>query len=63
MGAPVSWFEITSTNPDGLTAFYRDLFDWTITASPEPGYALVDAGAGDDALGGGIGATASPHDS
>jgi predicted enzyme related to lactoylglutathione lyase len=62
MGAPVAWFEITSHDPDRSKAFYRQLFDWTISDSPDPGYALVKTGAGEEAIGGGIGATQSPDD-
>jgi predicted enzyme related to lactoylglutathione lyase len=52
MGAPVAWFEITSADPGRLAAFYRELFDWTVTKSPDSSYRLVDTGAGDDAIGG-----------
>ena len=62
MGAPVAWFEITSHDPARLVAFYRELFDWTITDGPEPGYSMVDTGAGDAAIGGGIGATQGADD-
>jgi predicted enzyme related to lactoylglutathione lyase len=43
-------------------AFYRDLFDWTVIDSGDPAYQLVDTGAGDGAIGGGIGATQGPDD-
>jgi predicted enzyme related to lactoylglutathione lyase len=62
MGAPVAWFEITSQDPQRLIGFYRELFGWTISASPDAGYSLVDTGAGGEAIGGGIGATQSPED-
>ncbi|WP_439029576.1 VOC family protein [Gordonia terrae] len=60
MGAPVAFFEITSHDPSRLTAFYRDLFDWTIDDSSGPDYSLVDTGAGDGAIAGGIGAVSEP---
>jgi len=62
MGAPVAWFDITGTDSATLVAFYRELFDWTIADSGDPSYTLVDTGAGDGAIGGGIGATQSPDD-
>ena len=60
MGAPVAFFEITSHDPTRLTAFYRELFDWTIDESQGPGYSLVDTGAGEEAVGGGIGSVTDP---
>jgi predicted enzyme related to lactoylglutathione lyase len=57
MAAPITWFEITGPDPDRLVDFYRDLFGWAITPSPAAGYRLVDTGAGDGAVGGGIGAS------
>jgi predicted enzyme related to lactoylglutathione lyase len=62
MGAPVAWFEITGSDAGQLVTFYRDLFDWTVVDSGDPGYQLIDTGAGDGAIGGGIGATEAPDD-
>jgi predicted enzyme related to lactoylglutathione lyase len=62
MGAPVASFEITSHNPGRFAEFYKELFDWNVTESPDPGYRLVDTGAGDEAIGGGIGATQGSED-
>jgi predicted enzyme related to lactoylglutathione lyase len=62
MGAPIAWFEITSHDPTRLVAFYRELFDWAIADGPEPGYSMVDTGAGDAAIGGGIGSTQGADD-
>ena len=62
MGAPVAWLEISSPDPKTLIDFYRELFDWTVADSGDPGYTLVDTGAGPDAIGGGIGASQSPDD-
>src|SRR5262245_59787023 len=62
MGAAVAWFEITGTDPGSLLDFYRELFGWTTADSGEAGYTLVDTGAGESAIGGGIGATQSPDD-
>lgn len=54
MGQPVAMFEITASNSERATKFYSELFDWT--AQPvEDGYTLIDTGAGDGAIPGGIG--------
>ena len=62
MGAPVAWFDITAPEPGPLLEFYTELFGWTPADSGAEGYTLVDTGAGDGAIGGGIGATQSPDD-
>ena len=63
MGQPVAFFEVTSTEPQRAQAFYAELFDWSIATSPEmDGYALVDTGAGEGAVGGGIGPGETPGD-
>jgi predicted enzyme related to lactoylglutathione lyase len=62
MGAPVAWFEITSHDPTRLVDCYRELFGWTVADSPDPGYSLIDTGAGGEAIGGGVGATEAPDD-
>jgi len=62
MGAPVAFFEITSTDPDRIRDFYTELFGWSASDSGQPGYMLVDTGAGAEAIGGGIGATQGPPD-
>jgi uncharacterized protein len=61
VGAPVAWFEITSQDPARLVEFYRKMFDWTADSS-DPSYSLIDTGAGEAAIGGGIGATQGPDD-
>lgn len=56
MGKPVAFFEILSPDHVRPQAFYRALFDWQIAADPQMGgYGLVDTGAGEDAVSGGIG--------
>ncbi len=56
MGQPVAFFEILSPDHERAQAFYRDLFDWQVAADPQMGgYGLVDTGAGEHAVGGGIG--------
>lgn len=63
MSHPVAFFEVVSAEPQRAQAFYRDLFDWTIAADPTMGgYALVDTGAGDGAVTGGIGPSMAPGD-
>ena len=58
MGAPVAYFEIISGDAERARRFYTELFDWTAAADPAlGGYALVDTGSGDGAIGGGIGST------
>ncbi|HYK69486.1 MAG TPA: VOC family protein [Streptosporangiaceae bacterium] len=63
MGAPVAFFEVISDDPEQARKFYCEMFGWQ--ASPDPamgGYALVDTGAGEDAIGGGIGPSAGAGD-
>ena len=63
MGQPVAFFEIVSDNAERARAFYTELFGWTAEADPEMGgYALVDTGAGEGAIGGGIGPSSAPGD-
>lgn len=63
MGQPVAFFEITSTSPEKVRGFYTELFGWTAEPDPEMGgYAMVDTGAGADAIGGGIGPSQAPGD-
>ena len=62
MGAPVAWFDITSKDPEAIGKFYTQLFGWQLADSGQPGYSLVDTGAGDGAIGGGIGAAQGPDD-
>lgn len=60
MAAPVAYFEILSTDPERSTRFYTELFGWTAQDSGQPGYSLIDTGAGEQGIGGGIGAVPSP---
>src|SRR5918998_4644052 len=63
MGQPVAFFEVISAEPERAQKFYGELFDWTVEASPAMGgYALVDTGAGEAAVGGGIGPSQGPGD-
>jgi predicted enzyme related to lactoylglutathione lyase len=60
MGQPVAFFEVISPNAERAQKFYGELFGWEVTADPAMGgYALVDTGAGEGAIGGGIGPTSN----
>ncbi|MGO9779853.1 MAG: VOC family protein [Streptosporangiaceae bacterium] len=63
MGQPVAFFEVISPNQERAQKFYAELFGWQVNADPAMGgYALVDTGAGEGAIGGGIGPSAEPGD-
>jgi predicted enzyme related to lactoylglutathione lyase len=56
MGQPVAMFEVTSRDHERAQAFYSQLFDWKVQPDPTMGgYGLVDTGAGESAMLGGIG--------
>ena len=56
MSTPVAFFEVTSNDHERAQEFYAALFGWQVAADPEMGgYGLVDTGAGEGAIGGGIG--------
>lgn len=61
MGRPVAFFEILSTDTQRAQRFYGDLFDWKVEPDEAMGgYAMVDTGAGEGAIGGGMGAPDAP---
>lgn len=63
MAHPVAFFEVVSTDHERAQKFYSELFDWRVDAAPEMGgYGLVDTGADEDAIGGGIGPSNAPGD-
>jgi predicted enzyme related to lactoylglutathione lyase len=63
MGQPVAFFEVVSPDQERAQKFYAELFGWQVNADPAMGgYALVDTGAGPDAIGGGIGTSDDPAD-
>lgn len=63
MGQPVALFEVISADHERAQRFYSELFGWQIAANPGwGGYALVDTGAGESAIGGGIGPSEGPGD-
>lgn len=63
MGRPIAYFEVVSDDAERAQQFYGSLFDWSVAADPAMGgYALVDTGAGEGAIGGGIGPSQAPGD-
>lgn len=63
MGRPVVFFEVTSADQQRAQKFYGELFDWQVAADPAMGgYGLVDTGAGETAIPGGIGPSMAPGD-
>ena len=63
MGQPVAFFEGISPDHERAQKFYSELFGWQVAADPAMGgYGLVDTGAGEDAIGGGIGPASEPGD-
>lgn len=63
MGHPVAFFEVISSDHERAQKFYGELFGWQVAADPAMGgYGLVDTGAGESAIGGGIGPSSEPGD-
>ena len=63
MGQPVVFFEVISPDHERAQKFYSELFGWQVSADPAMGgYGLVDTGAGEGAIGGGIGSSSEPGD-
>ncbi len=63
MGQAVAFFEIISPHHERAQKFYSQLFDWQVASDPAMGgYGLVDTGAGESAVGGGIGPSSEPGD-
>jgi uncharacterized protein len=54
MSAPVTWFEISTSDVDGAWSFYRELFGWKVQEMDGMKYGMVDPGR-EGAIGGGIG--------
>jgi hypothetical protein len=53
MGNPVVHWELMSTDPAKLAAFYQKTFGWKIDHRPELNYRIVDTG-GEGGINGGI---------
>lgn len=60
MGAPVTWFEISTGDAEGVRGFYADLFGWDLQVLDEVEYAVIDTG-GEGAIGGGIAEAQGPN--
>lgn len=58
---PVSFVEIVSEDPERSRKFYVDLFGWKIETDDD-GFGLIDTGAGEGAVSGGIGPSMMPGD-
>jgi predicted enzyme related to lactoylglutathione lyase len=55
MGQTVAWLEVTSPDAGRAQKFYAELFGWKVSADRAMGgYALVDTGGGEGAIGGGM---------
>lgn len=52
MGRPVVHWELWSQNPEQVSDFYKNVFEWEIQHIPEMDYRLVNTGEG--GIGGGI---------
>jgi hypothetical protein len=50
-GAPVDWFEVLGSDAERTQSFYKEMFGWTVNPG-DPGYGLVDTGAGKGIQGG-----------
>ncbi len=59
MGAPVTWFEVTSSQPRELVAFYKNVFGWK-TEEVEADYDIVDTDSS-SGIAGGIGQAQGPN--
>lgn len=60
MGAPVTWFEISTADSKEVREFYARVFGWKLQVIDEVNYALVDTGV-TGAIGGGIGEAQGPN--
>jgi predicted enzyme related to lactoylglutathione lyase len=52
---PVTWFQISGRDGAALEAFYKDIFDWKMSPSPDGTMAMVAAEKG--GIPGGVGAS------
>jgi predicted enzyme related to lactoylglutathione lyase len=63
MGQAVAFFEVVSPDLERAQKFYGELCGWQVAADPAMGgYGLIDTGAGEGAIGGGIGPSSGPGD-
>ncbi len=54
MAHPVAWFEIHGKDGAKLSSFYQSLFGWKVDSNNPMNYGMIDTGAGEGAIGGGI---------
>jgi hypothetical protein len=52
---PVTWFQISGKDGAALEAFYKEIFDWKMTPSPDGSMQMVEAQEG--GIPGGVGAS------
>jgi predicted enzyme related to lactoylglutathione lyase len=60
MGAPVTWFEISTSGAKAVREFYAEIFGWNLQVIDEYNYALVDTSV-EGAIAGGIGEARGPN--
>lgn len=60
MAAPVTWFEINTSEARAVCEFYAAVFGWKLQFVEEAAYALVDTGE-EGSIGGGIGQARGPN--
>lgn len=60
MAAPVTWFEINTSEPKTVRDFYGQVFGWGMQVLEEGNYALVETG-GEGGIAGGIGEAQGPN--
>ena len=60
MANPVAWFEIHGKDGAKLFQFYSRLFGWKVDSDNPMNYGMVDTGAGEGAIGGGIASGEDP---
>jgi uncharacterized protein len=60
VGAPVTWFEINTSDSQAVRGFYAELFGWKLQVLEEANYGLVDTGV-EGTIGGGIGEAQGPN--
>jgi uncharacterized protein len=60
MEAPVTWFEVNTSDAKSAREFYGTIFGWKLQVLEETNYALVDVGV-EGAIGGGIGEAQGPN--
>src|SRR5215831_18846766 len=59
MGAPVTWFEVTSSQPRELFTFYKKVFGWKVE-EVEGGYGIVETDS-KSGIAGGLGQAEGPN--